>query len=99
MPTLLNKNILTNFTERKKCPNTEFFPFSIFLYSDQTKLHIWTLLRTKKLRIWTFFTQCQYIDKLLDSIGFILSTMLFYKPVFDKETIWISCLDLIFLTI
>ena len=48
MPTLLNKNILTNFTQRKKSPNTEFFLFSIFLHSDQTKLHIWTLLRTKK---------------------------------------------------
>ena len=30
-----------------KCPNTEFFLVRIFLCSDQ-----------KKLRIWTFFTQC-----------------------------------------
>ena len=32
---------------REKCPNTKFFLVRTFLYSDQ-----------KKLRIWTFFTQC-----------------------------------------
>ena len=33
---------------REECPNTEFILVRIFLYSDQ-----------KKVRIWTFFTQCQ----------------------------------------
>ena len=99
MPTLLNKNILTNFTQRKKSPNTEFFCF-LFSYIRTRQNSIFGhFYEPKKLRIWTFFTQCQYIDKLLDSIRFILSTMLFCKPVFDKEAIWISCLDLIFLTI
>ena len=39
---------------REKCPKTEFFLVRIFLYLD------WIQENTdqKKLRIWTFFTQC-----------------------------------------
>ena len=41
------------FTLHEKCPNTEFFLIRIFLYSDQKKLHIWTL-----------FTQCKFQSKI-----------------------------------
>ena len=42
------------FPLREKCPNTEFFLVSIFLYS----IRIQENTDQKKLRIWTFFTQC-----------------------------------------
>ena len=44
-------NELNIFLQSEKCPNTniEFFLAHIFLYSDQ-----------KKLRSWTFFTQCLF---------------------------------------
>ena len=65
MPILLNKNILTNFPQREKCPNTQFF-WSIFGLEKTPYLDTFT--NQKKLRIWTFFRQCQYVDKLLDSV-------------------------------
>ena len=40
--------------EKEKCPDTEFFLVRIFLHS----VRIQENTDTKKLRIWTLFTQC-----------------------------------------
>ena len=46
---------------REKCPNTEFFPVRIFLYSFLIQENT----DQKKLRIWTLFTLCVTLQLLL----------------------------------
>ena len=47
--------VLFNLALPEKCPNTEFFPVRIFLYSVQIQENA----DQEKLRIWTLFTQCR----------------------------------------
>ena len=52
----VNNNFMTLLTYEvmhEKCPNTQFFPVRIFLYS----VRIQENMDQKKLRIWTVFTQ------------------------------------------
>ena len=50
-------NNLTKISIREKCPNTEFFLVRIFLYSDQIKLLIWTLLPSRYF-FYNAFSKC-----------------------------------------
>ena len=57
---LLVSKCLMYPTLREKCPNTEFFLVSIFLYLD------WIQENTdqKKLRIWILFTQSHFLSRV-----------------------------------
>ena len=48
---------------REKCPKTEFFLVSIFLYSVRIQKNT----DQKKLRIWTLFTQCKCMQVSLNT--------------------------------
>ena len=67
---------MKRYSLREKCPNTKFFLVRIFLYSDQKKLHIWTLFM-QWLRVSNYFygsTNCYITIKYIFSVRIFLKT-------------------------
>ena len=64
----LKTSLYEHIPLREKYPNTEFFLVRIFLFSDE-----------KKLRIWTLLTQCTFNVTVVSNKTVILKT-LFWTP-------------------
>ena len=81
---------LIKWSLREKCPNTEFFLVSIFLYS----VRIQENTDQKKLRIWTLFTHwiCTHFGKIRSQLW--IPCMIFRKCIVDRYFAKIKVLKL-----
>ena len=79
-----------NKTLTQKCPNTEFFLVRIFMYSVRVQENT----DQRKVRIWTLFTQWNYVKERNHCISLLKKTKKEYysssdkKNICDSKTFW-----------